>query len=242
MKIRVWRWVNDFLLVDYPFKTQIGLSNKIQQQKQKSFNWRQFCHSNFNPRSCHTSHHIFLSSHLSRWQHRKWETVLRTVSWLNQLSEVCLLSVCKENFGVRWHGFRWVITWREERCSLCQEETYSTYSQNARLERINHKACKSSTLCNTVFMLGFWQWYSSPSMSVWLGVIRFSCAQSHKVCVHKNFQIISVIPTQFLESAILYYHDYSHLQYLQSFFKSNYSMSRKKNQRDVFEEFRCKSL
>jgi len=97
MKIRVWRWVNDFLLVDYPFKTQIGLSNKIRQQKQKSFNWRQFCHSNFNPRSCHTSHHIFLFSHLSRWQHRKWETVLRTASWLNQLSEVCLLSVCKEN-------------------------------------------------------------------------------------------------------------------------------------------------
>lgn len=99
MKIRVWGWVNDprilffLLLVDYPFKTQIGLSYKIL----KFFNWRQFCHSNFNLMCCHTSLRIFFSSRLSRWQHRKWETVLRTVSWLNQLEEVCLLPVCKEN-------------------------------------------------------------------------------------------------------------------------------------------------
>ncbi len=129
---------------------------------------------------------VFLLSQLSMWQHRECETVLRTVSWLNQLERVCYTCLLRE-FCVRWNGFRWVITCWEVRSSLCQEATYSMKgqlpvyaSQNVRLERISHKSCKSSTLCNTVFMLRFWQWYSSQSMSLIITIKSqiwsFSCS------------------------------------------------------------------
>lgn len=162
---------------------------------------------------------VILPSHLSRWQHRECETVLRTVSRLNQLEWVCYTCLLRE-FSMMWHGFRWVITFREVQSSLSQKETYSMKGQlpvlarqNVRLERISHKSCKSSTLRNTVFMLGFWKWYSSQSVSFSFRVIRVSsCTKPQSLGSQElSNHSFSVFLAPFSESAKIYWHNYLHL-------------------------------
>ncbi len=94
--LRVSKWSQNSFM-NYPFKTQIVSPTHSQFLIEDNFSLWTIIPGVV---TCLVAVFCLLLSHLSMWQHRECETVLRTVSWLNQLEKVCYTCLLRE-FCVR---------------------------------------------------------------------------------------------------------------------------------------------